>query len=278
MSTMQLPLFESSRVQAPEKLGRAEIRSVDANSILSPAKGKIDGWFDFSLNPYRGCGFGCTYCYAAFFVPDDVQRAEWGKWVEVKANALERLSRNHDLGGKRILMSSVTDPYQPVEQRTKLTRSLLEHLAERREQPELTIQTRGPLVTRDIDVLGQFKKLRLNVSITTDSDDIRRRFEPHCASIERRLDAVRELAAAGFDVWVAIAPMLPMRNPDEFAKKILDAGASGVWTSYFHSADRLFASSTGEAARLIAREMGWNRDAFRRQRDALGRYIPRLAA
>ncbi len=278
MSTIQLPLFETDRVQAPEQLGRARVKTVEIHSILSPAKGKIEGWFDFSLNPYRGCGFGCTYCYAAFFVPDDAQRAEWGKWVEVKANALERLARHQDLGGKRILMSSVTDPYQPVEYRTKLTRSLLEHLVERTDQPDLTIQTRGPVVTRDIDVLRQFKRLRINVSVTTDDDAVRRQFEPHCASIERRLDAVRELSAAGLDVWVAVAPMLPIRDPDKFAKTILDAGAHGAWTSYFHSADRLFASNTGEAARLIAREMGFNRDRFHRQREALGRWIPQLAA
>ena len=91
--------------------------------------------YDYTLNPYSGCSFGCTYCYAAFFSRDTEKRDNWGYWVNVKENAVEllqkRLKRTPDaLDGKLIYMSSVTDPYQPVERELKLTRRILEVMAE----------------------------------------------------------------------------------------------------------------------------------------------------
>jgi len=83
--------------------------------------------YDYSLNPYSGCSYGCSYCYAAFFVRDDQKRESWGNWVIVKENALQVLRKMRtDLRGKTVYMSSVTDPYQPIERRLKLVRSLLE--------------------------------------------------------------------------------------------------------------------------------------------------------
>ena len=79
--------------------------------------------YDFTLNPYSGCSFGCTYCYAAFFSRDAEKRDAWGYWVNVKENAEALLKkRRRSLDGKRIYMSSVTDPYQPIERELKLTR------------------------------------------------------------------------------------------------------------------------------------------------------------
>lgn len=273
---MQASLFELPQVvQAPARLGRAFVRMVDVKSILTKPTGRIKD-FDFSLNPYRGCGFGCTYCYAAFFVPDDVSRDAWGEWVEVKRNAVESLAKHKFLGGASILMSSATDPYQPVEANTGLSRSILEHLADRREQPRMVIQTRGPLVTRDIDVLKRFKDLRVNLSVTTDNDETRKRFEPACASIERRLNALRELKEAGIRTGVSISPMLPIDDPIGFARTLRDLEADVYWTGYFHSSDRLFASSTGKKAIEIGREMGWTKDRFERTRQILQTLVPRF--
>ena len=108
--------------------------------ILTRATGFMDA-YDFTLNPYSGCSFGCTYCYAAFFSYSTEKRDSWGLWVDVKENAVERLRRRRgSLDGKLIYMSSVTDPYQPIERQIELTRGLLEMLA--RHRPKLVVQTR----------------------------------------------------------------------------------------------------------------------------------------
>ena len=101
--------------------------------------------------------------------------------MTVKENALALLERKRrsTLLGKTIYMSSVTDPYQPIEKRLGLTRELLRILAERY-QPRLVIQTRSPLVTRDVDLLRRFEHVQVNMTITTDSEEVRRAFEPTC--------------------------------------------------------------------------------------------------
>src|SRR5215468_1187729 len=106
-----------------------EVRYKQSSGILSKATGFINS-FDFTLNPYSGCAFGCTYCYAAFFTPTTELQETWGQWVEVKENALEllRKKRKRPLLDKTIYMSSVTDPYQPVERSLELTRSILREL------------------------------------------------------------------------------------------------------------------------------------------------------
>jgi DNA repair photolyase len=273
MSTMQATLFDAPPISVPVRVGRAEMAINDAASILTRTNGRLDR-YDYSLNPYRGCGFGCSYCYAAFFVPDQRKRESWGDWVEVKANAVQLLERHRDLGGAKILMSSVTDPYQPAEHLVGLSRRILEHLSEREAQPRIVIQTRSPLVTRDIDVLRRFRWLRVNMSITTDSDEVRKRFEPSCASIERRLGAVRELRDSGIKTGVCVSPMLPIEDPIGFARTLRDLHADRYTASYFHSTDRLFASGTRAHATELASEFGWTESRYRRARQVLEHLIP----
>lgn len=277
MSTIQASLFELTvnEIKSPGTFGRAKVLSHDVGTILTPTKGRGKlGEFDYSLNPYRGCGFGCSYCYAAFFVPDEEQRSEWGAWVEIKANAVRLLERHRNLGGKLVLMSSATDPYQPLESATGLTRSILEHLASRPDQPRLVVQTRGPLVTRDIDLLQKFRDIRVNITVSTDSDSIRKRFEPACASIERRLDALRELKSAGIRIGVSIAPMLPIEDPIAFARTLRELDADCYWSAYFHSSERMFASNTRQGAMELAKEYGWTEEKYRRTRAVLDRLVP----
>ena len=116
----------------PDKLGHARISREDARDILTRATGFMDA-YDFTLNPYSGCSFGCTYCYAAFFARGGYSPNTWGKWVRVKQNALALLKKYKPerLDGKLIYMSSVTDPYQPIEKKLELTRSLLKVLVAR---------------------------------------------------------------------------------------------------------------------------------------------------
>jgi len=244
------------------------VRTIETTHLLTPGKGRTAA-FDFTLNPYRGCSFGCSYCYAAFFVPDEKQRAEWGLWVEAKVRAAEVLRRRDDLFDKRIYMSSVTDPYQPLEKQLGLTREIVETLG--RKGARLVVQTRSPLAARDADLFQCFKHVRVNMSITTDDDDMRKQFEPGCASVEQRLEAVRSLIAGGITVNVCVCPMLPMCDPFSFGKRLADMGVAAVAATWFHAGDRPFAAGTQDRAFVLAGHHGWTQDEFKRCRDELRR-------
>ena len=210
----------SQLLVASEKFGSADIYGQNAKSILNKATGFIKA-YDFTLNPYRGCQYGCTYCYAAAFSPNEKKRDEWGKWVLIKENAAEVLEKELMRWQKKnydklpsIYMSSVTDPYQPIESKTQLTRRLLEVMLEYR--PILVIQTRSPMITRDIDLLQRFKNLRVNMSIPTGSELVRKDFEPQTASIKARLNAMKKIKKeiqnfTGYlpKLSITITPLLP---------------------------------------------------------------------
>ncbi|HRF59977.1 MAG TPA: radical SAM protein [Fimbriimonadaceae bacterium] len=276
MSTLQPALFAF-----PETCGRVDrLGSVDvtyrrAASILNPGTGSLSG-FDFSLNPYTGCQFGCAYCYAAAFVPSADKADAWGQWVEVKENAVELLRRRPDVAGKSLYIGSVTDPYQPLEAKTELTRAILEHLASLSVPPRIVIQTRGPLVARDIDVLRRFPVVRVNMSITTDCDTVRKRYEPCCASIARRFEALRDLKEAGIAVGVCISPMLPIIDAEAFAVRINALRPDRVSASGFHISERAFAANTRAEAWDLLREDGWDAKAYHRTMQVLRRAIPQL--
>ncbi|AIE85025.1 Radical SAM domain-containing protein [Fimbriimonas ginsengisoli Gsoil 348] len=258
-------MFEPEPVTLPASVGPAAVRAIETTHLLTPGKGRISD-YDFTLNPYRGCSFGCSYCFAAFFVADDLQRAEWGKWVEVKVRAAEAL-RHRNLRGKRIFMSSATDPYQPLEAKLELTREIVAILGDA--QARLVVQTRSPLAARDVDLFKRFQFLRVNMSVTTDDDSVRKQFEPGCASIERRLEAVERIKAAGVRVAVCVCPMLPMHDPEAFGKRLTRMGVDAVTSGYFHSGDRAFAAGTRDRARELADEQGWTYEAYSRCRAAL---------
>ena len=267
---MQLTLFDPNpSSNRPDSLGPADVLYADASAILHRPAGRLSA-VDFSLNPYQGCTFACTYCYAAFFVPDDDQREQWGRWVRVKTNAVEKLRNSRvDLRGKSVLMSSATDPYQPIEQRLELTRSLLPILARR--GANLTVQTRSPIAARDIDLFQEFERIRVNLSITTDSEEVRRKFEPQCASIERRLEAVAKIADAGIRTGIGVSPLLPLDDPAAFARKIIETGVSSVRINTFHETRGPFSAGTRQPALKLARELGWT-PAKRKRAEAELRY------
>jgi len=132
-----------------------ETRQIEAKSILS--KSGIGG-ISYCVNPYVGCSHGCVYCYASFMKRFTGHREPWGSFVDVKVNApqlLEKQTRKTRDGV--IILSSVTDPYQPAEARCRVTRGCLEALAGKPFRVE--VLTKSPLVLRDIDLLKTFKNL-----------------------------------------------------------------------------------------------------------------------
>jgi DNA repair photolyase len=179
------------------------INEIQAKAILSASQ-----IYDYALNPYTGCEHACSYCYARFMKRFSGHKEPWGDFVDVKINASDLLER--ELTRKKrgtVWVSGVCDAYQPLEARYRLTRQCLELLVEA--QWPVRVQTRSPLVTRDIDILVKGDDVEVGFSIPTADDEIRALFEPRAPSIEVRLAALDKVHQAGIRTFVMIAPMLP---------------------------------------------------------------------
>jgi len=252
-----------------ETFGDINVYTQNAKSLLNKATGFIAA-YDFTLNPYRGCQYGCSYCYAAAFSPDTNMRQDWGKWVIIKENAAEILEKELDNWRKKnphqpptIYMSSVTDPYQPIESKYQLTRRLLEVMLDYR--PTLVIQTRSPIITRDIDILQRFQRLRINMSIPTGSELVRKHFEPRSPSIKVRLNAVTKIKQSidplkGFlpKISITITPLLPTLPDDTVAFIDKLKIADRVVIQDFHPSDnRSLVASTRQEAQNIKQKYAW---------------------
>ncbi len=192
------------------------ISLIESRSILS--KTGISG-FDYVINCYRGCSFGCLHCYASFMKKFTGHKEKWGDFVDVKVNSVELLKKELKRINKgRVFLSSVTDPYLPIEAKFKLTRGVLECLIDT--DFDINILTRSPLVTRDIDIFKKLKSVEVGLSIPTDREDIRKIFEPNATPISARIKALAKLKEEGINAYSFIAPLLPL-NP-EYLAKLLD--------------------------------------------------------
>ena len=199
-----------SRNRTPFRIYESE-----AASILTSTCGFIrDAGFTHSLTPARNCTFACTYCYVPTLKvygglkPEDWEH--WGQFTTFKRNAAALLRKS--LRPEQIIYCSpLVDPYQPAEADQMLMPEVLDVLIER--PPRVfTIQTRGPLILRDLsrlEALARRTCLRVSFSITTDRDDVRKWYEPLCASIDERVETVRRLRHAGITVYATLAPLLP---------------------------------------------------------------------
>ncbi|MBD2131252.1 MULTISPECIES: radical SAM protein [Sphaerospermopsis] len=269
----------------PSKIASSKIEYINSSSLLTSPSGFIRA-YKFTLNPYSGCSFGCEYCYARFFAPTIEQQKDWGNWVKVKENAIDLLHRSCKAKsqdrrletGDTIYMSSVTDPYQPIEHKVGLTRRILEELVEI--QPRLTIQTRSPIVVRDIDLLKQFQHIRVNFTITTDSEDIRLRYEPHCPSIEARLKAARHVSEAGVPIGISISPMLPIKDPEIFGQRIAKLNAAEYVTQFFKPTRSRFSAGSSPESIQKMKEDNWTETKYQKVRatliSILGNELPLL--
>ncbi|HEX7050405.1 MAG TPA: radical SAM protein [Longimicrobiales bacterium] len=196
--------------------------------------------FTYTLNPYRGCEFGCGYCYARYtheYLGRERQEA-WEREILVKtelAQALRAELRPGLLCGQEIAIGTATDPYQPAERRYGVTRSVLEELARHRGL-SVSITTKSPLVVRDLDVLRTLDErgeLSIQVSLISLDRHLLRRLEPRAPTPERRLWAIERLAAAGLRVGLFLMPILPaiVDRPaalDALVRRAAEAGARFV--------------------------------------------------
>ena len=240
---------------APYKLGDTAISALKASSLLSPGTGFMSEYHG-SLNPYSGCTFGCGYCYAANFTRSEQEQDSWGKWVKVKANldALLDALTPGEYNGKVLYMSTVTDPYQPLERQAQVTRHLLTRLVAEHPQMRLVVQTRSPLVNRDQDLFHQLLaaggKVQVNFTVTTDSEAVRKAYEPGCPSIPARLKAATAMRASGIPTAITATPMLPLENVESFLATLRETGV----TRYIIQPFKLPAvKGEGEAGKFVAR-------------------------
>lgn len=175
----------------------------------------------YCLNPYVGCQHGCRYCYASFMKRFTGHMEKWGEFVDIKANAPEILAKEI-LRARRweVMISSVTDPYQPLERRYQLTRRCLKILLAH--QLPVSILTKSPLVLRDADLLSEFENCEVGMTITTDDERIRRLFEPYSSPVIKRIEALQALRSQGIRTYAFIGPILPM-DPQNLAAQLIEA-------------------------------------------------------
>jgi DNA repair photolyase len=206
-----------------------KIEQIQAKTVLNPTGGFLSS-YTHSLNAYQGCAFGkgsCPYCYVRAMPIQRFSGEPWGEWVKAKINAPDLLKQELDaarrkglFGKLRIFMSTATDPYQGPEARLKITRRLLEIFAASGDFGFLVVQTRSPMIERDIDLLQQLgSSVAVSFTIETNRDEVRRQITPTSPSIERRLTTLERLTGAGLRTQAAISPVLPC-DTEAFAELI----------------------------------------------------------
>ena len=221
-----------------------DIKEIRAKSILSPSQLK-DSDYDYSLNPYLGCRFGCVYCYASFmgrFVGKKVQ--DWGEYVFAKVNAPELLKKEitkipHKGEGKWIWFSSVTDPYQALELKYRLTRACLHVLVEYGFRGGVSFLTKSPLVLEDLPILKKLHTVEVGMTITSTDDSISRYFEKFAPPASARLKALKKLNDEGIKTYAFIGPLLPhyvaqKQTLDKLMKAIHDTGVRDVYVEHIN--------------------------------------------
>jgi DNA repair photolyase len=238
-----------------------EYRALEVRSVLNRSISKRVRWLAYSINPYRGCEFGCRYCYARytheFLAPKPLgwpgpgptpaqslaDPEAFERIIFLKQNAawlLEQDLKRID-PSQEIALGTATDPYQPIERREKITRSLLEVFARKRGY-RLSIVTKSNLVLRDIDVLTEVARhntLVVHLTITTPNAALARKLEPRAPRPDLRFAAVQRLREAGITTGILCCPLLPGITDSErvintMARKAAEAGAS------FFAANPLF--------------------------------------
>ncbi len=234
VETMDEDLAELGELPLPQtQLLRDSTRTIIASND-SPDVG-----FERSVNPYRGCEHGCIYCFARpsheYFGLSAGLDFETKIFVKTDAAQLLRAEfMKKSWTPQVIAMSGVTDPYQPIERKLRITRSVIEVMAEFRNP--MTVITKNHLVTRDIDLFQQLNEHRcisVNLSITTLRPDLQHIMEPRTSIPARRLAAVEALAEAGIPVGIMVAPIIPGLTDDEMPAILQSARDAGAeWAGY----------------------------------------------
>src|SRR5579863_2069949 len=219
-----------------------EYFTLPAKSLLNRCTSSRNMPFTWTINPYRGCEFGCRYCYARYTHEFMEMRnsLEFEQKIYVKQHAAELL--RHDLrrvkASEPIALGTATDPYQPAERRYEVTRGILEEFGRHRGF-ELGIVTKSNLIVRDIDLLrevAQSNKLSVHITVTTLDIELARILEPRAPRPDLRVDAVRTLSQAGLRVGISCSPVVPgvtdsPKDLESVIQAASDAGADYVFAN-----------------------------------------------
>jgi len=203
------------------------VKEIKVKSVLS--KSQIYD-VDYSINPYIGCEHACIYCFARHFCRKFDVRDNWGKLVYVKINAPRILKREVKKACRGVvLMSSITDPYQPIERRYEISRRLLEILA--KTKLSVIIMTKSNLVTRDIDIIKELSNVEVGVTITTSDENISRLIEPQAPTTSHRIEAISKLTDHEIKTFVFMGPFIPIVSEigvDSLISELKSIGVSRV--------------------------------------------------
>ena len=186
--------------------------------------------YDYTVNPYTGCQNGCVYCYANFMRRFSGHLQDpWGTFVDVKVNLLDVLGKELPRRpGGSIWLSSVCDPYQPLERKYELSRGVID-LVSRDSRFSLSVLTKSSLVLRDLDLLECMKdRVDVGFTITTFNSEAQSIFEPYASSVNDRVKALGKLNEAGIDTWAFIAPILPHATESDLETGLQRLAESGV--------------------------------------------------
>ena len=188
---------------------RVVYSNIDCKTAIS--KSSLPG-LDYSLNPYFGCEHCCRYCYSPSVFRGSIAPSSWGSFVKIKKNILEVL--RNDLKKKIegvIGLSTVTDPYQPIEKQSKLTRDCIKLISG--SKFKLSIQTKSILFLRDIEVMER-NKTDIGITITTLDNNLAHILEPNSSAPYERMSAIAKAASKGFNSWIFLGPIIPRVNDD----------------------------------------------------------------
>ena len=211
-----------------------KVNEIKCKTVIGKCGFPSGGW---SINPYVGCEHNCVYCYARFMKRFTNHTEPWGNFVDVKVNAPEILEKQlHSDKYKEgpIFIGTVTDPYQPLEEKYKLTRKLLEILLPY--NAPVSILTKSDLVLRDLDLLKKFKSIEVNFTINTLDEKWKKYTEPNSSSVEERLQAAKKLSEENIPVHAMVGPYWPeFTNPDELFTKFKEVGIRKVFSESFNT-------------------------------------------
>ncbi len=223
---------------------------------------------DFALNPYRGCSHGCIYCYSPYVIREE---RRWGDFVDIKRDIPKLLSEELNRKEGSVRLSSVTDPYQPVEKSYEITRMCLEQL--KRKGVHTIIQTKSDLVTRDIDLFCDME-VDVGMTITSLDDGFSRIFEPGAPNPDLRMKALEKLVEKGINTWAFIGPLIPgFNDSDDAIKKIVrelnDIGVSEIYLDKLNIRDGIwkkFEASLDEQSLRNLKKVYEDKDYFLRRK------------
>jgi DNA repair photolyase len=241
--------------------------------------------YDYTVNPYTGCEHSCVYCYGNFMRRFSGHlRDPWGSFVDVKVNLLDVLDEElKRRPGGTIWLSSVCDPYQPLENKYQLSRGVVD-LVSRNSKFSLSVLTKGSLVLRDLDLLERMKdRVDVGFTITTFNPNAQPIFEPHASRVDDRIKALGRLSEAGIDTWVFIAPILLYVTEEDLElglERLAEAGVKRLMADRYNARGMIMRQTLQAYARWTpsvnlakVRDLLWHGDRYYRELD---RKIARL--